>query len=137
MLRTLFLLTLAIPALADESFLPETSTFQGTATRIPMRDGKSLAADFYVPKGGGKLPVVLIQTPYDRKLMRRHWTGGIDDGKSPLFLDTNYAFVITDWRGRHDSKDALAGQPANLSNDGFDTIAWVVAQQWSNGKVGT
>jgi hypothetical protein len=31
--------------------------------------------------------VVLIQTPYDRKLMRRNWTGGIDDGANPLFAD--------------------------------------------------
>src|SRR5215471_9203152 len=94
------LLTLALLARADESFLPETSAFRAWATRIPMRDGKALAADVYVPKGAGKLPVVLIQTPYDRKLVRRHWTGSIDDGSSPLFLDTNYAFVVTDWRGR-------------------------------------
>ncbi len=60
---------------ADESLLPDTSPFHAISTRIPMRDGKALAADIYVPKAGGKFPVVLIQTPYDRKLVRRHWTG--------------------------------------------------------------
>ena len=102
-----------------------------------MRDGKSLAADVIVPKGAGKLPVVLIQTPYNRKLMRRHWSADADDGPSSLFTDPNYAFVITDWRGRFDSKDALGTQPANLQNDGFDTVGWIVKQAWSNGRVGT
>jgi predicted acyl esterase len=131
-----FLLTLALPVRSEESFLPDTSNFRAWATRIPMRDGKSLAADVYVPKSGRKSPTVLVQTPYDRKNMRRHWTGGIDDGPSPLFTDTNYTFVVTDWRGRYESKDAQTG-PANLSNDGFDTVAWIVAQDWSSGKVGT
>src|SRR5690349_18557082 len=105
MKRTLLwlLLAIALPVRGDESFVPETSAFRAWSTRIPMRDGKALAADVYVPKSGGTLPVVLIQTPYDRKLLRRHWTGAIDDGPAPLFGDTNYAFVITDWRGRHDS----------------------------------
>jgi predicted acyl esterase len=123
-------------ASADETFLPDASTFAGTAVRIPMRDGKSLAADIYVPKGGGKFPVVLVQTPYDRKLLRRHWKGA-DDGPDALFVDTHYGFVITDWRGRYDSKDALDGKPANLLEDGFDTVTWITKQAWSNGRVGT
>jgi predicted acyl esterase len=102
-----------------------------------MRDGKALAADIYVPRSATKSPVVLIQTPYDRKLLRRHWTAGINDGPNPLFTDANYAFVVTDWRGRYESKDALAGQPADLASDGFDTVSWIVKQEWSNGRVGT
>ena len=125
------------PVAADESFLPETSTFRGETALIPMRDGKSLAADIYVPKHAGKYPVVLVQTPYNRKLVRRHWTGEADDGANPLFTDTNYAFVVTDWRGRYESKAAAGAEPANLVNDGFDTVGWVVAQPWSNGRVGT
>ena len=128
---------LLLAARAGDSFLPETSAFRGESVRIPMRDGKALAADIYVPKGAGKSPVVLVQTPYDRKLVRRHWTGGIDDGKDPLFTDSHYAFVVTDWRGRYDSKDASTSEPADLSKDGFDTVEWIVAQPWSDGHVGT
>ena len=102
-----------------------------------MRDGKSLGADIYVPRRAGKSAVVLVQTPYDRKRMRAHWTGGIDDGADALFADTNYAFVVTDWRGRYDSKEAAGTGPADLSKDGYDTVAWIVAQEWSNGRVGT
>src|SRR6478672_11104070 len=103
------LLALAVfpAAAAGESFLPETAAFRGETTLIPMRDGNTLAADIYIPRRAGKSPVVLVQTPYNRKLLRRHWTGEIDDGTNPLFTDTNYAFVVTDWRGRYESKDAL------------------------------
>src|SRR5579862_8542553 len=104
--RLLLGCALLLTARAEDSFLLESSAFRGESVRIPMRDGKALAADIYVPKGAGKSPVVLVQTPYDRKLMRRHWTGGIDDGENPLFTDSHYAFVVTDWRGRYDSKDA-------------------------------
>ncbi len=31
---------------------------------IPMRDGIRLLADVYLPKGGGRFPVVLMRTPY-------------------------------------------------------------------------
>src|SRR6266550_1475572 len=35
--------------------------------RIKMRDGVSLVADIYRPRGEGKYPVLLERTPYDRK----------------------------------------------------------------------
>ena len=36
---------------------------------IPMRDGVRLAADLYRPKGvQGRLPVILIRTPYSKDL---------------------------------------------------------------------
>ena len=67
--RSLAILLAALPSFAaDESFLPETSALRATAIRIPMRDGQAIAADIYIPKAGGKFPVVLVQTPYDRKL---------------------------------------------------------------------
>ena len=53
-----------------------------------------------------------------------------------------YAVVAQDMRGRFDSEghhaiifgnDGLGG----VHQDGHDTIEWVVAQSWSNGKVAT
>ena len=46
---------------------------------------------------------------------------------------------MTDRRGRYASKSAEApgGQQPTLGQDGFDTIAWIAKQEWSNGKVGT
>jgi predicted acyl esterase len=37
-----------------------------TVDSIPMRDGKKLSADVYLPTGAGPFPTILIQTPYNR-----------------------------------------------------------------------
>jgi predicted acyl esterase len=131
------LVVATLSAATGDSFLPDTSGFRGMVTRIPTRDDKSLAADIYLPKRPGKYPVILVQTPYDRKNMRRHWNDGAGDGPDPLFTDPNYAFAVTDRRGRYESKDADTGVLANFGNDGYDTIAWIIKQDWSNGRVGT
>ena len=48
---------------------PEAKGFPAPkAVEIPMRDGKRLAADLYLPAAEpeGRFPAVLIQTPYNR-----------------------------------------------------------------------
>jgi predicted acyl esterase len=35
---------------------------------VPMRDGVRLATDIYFPEGDGPFPVILLRSPYDRKL---------------------------------------------------------------------
>src|SRR5260370_31142533 len=71
--------------------------------------------------------------------MRPWWAGVGQYGKDSLFTDTHYAFVVTDRRGRHGSKSAEVpgAQQPSLGQDGFDTIAWIAKQDWSNGKVAT
>ncbi len=127
------------PAVAtQQSFLPPSAAFIGRTVRIPMRDGQSLAADVYLPKGSGKYPVVLIQTPYNKDPMRPWWLGEGRWGANSLFTDANYAFVVVDWRGKFASIGAqVPGKQPNIGQDGFDAIAWIVKQDWSNGKVAT
>jgi predicted acyl esterase len=125
----------------SDSFLADTAAFTATEARIPMRDGATLAADVYLPRAGAgrPWPVVLIQTPYDRKGVRPWFSGEGRWGARSLFTDSAYAFVVTDWRGRFESADAARpgrGQPGG-AEDGYDTVEWVAAQPWSNGKVGT
>jgi predicted acyl esterase len=123
---------------AQQSFLPPSAAFVGRAVQIPMRDGQSLAADVYLPKGGGKYPVVLIQTPYNKAPMRPWWLGEGRWGVSSLFTDASYAFVVVDWRGKFASQGAqVPGKQPNIGQDGFDAIAWIARQDWSNGKVAT
>ncbi len=86
---------------AQDRIIPSDSGFDGFATTIPMRDGKALAADVYRPRSAGRYPVILIQTPYNKSLMRPWWAGVGQYGKDSLFTDTHYAFVVTDRRGRH------------------------------------
>src|SRR5215468_7719311 len=140
MVKTPLLLTLAVaaPLSAQDRIVPSDSGFDGFTTTIPMRDGKALAADVYRPRGGDRRPAILIQTPYNKSLMRPWWAGVGPYGKDSLFTDTRYAFVVTDRRGRHGSQPALAaGAQPQLGQDGFDTIAWITKQDWSNGKVAT
>ena len=122
---------------AEEKVLPDDAKFKGSVIEIPMRDGKSLAADVFVPKNAGKYPVILIQTPYNKNSLRVAFTGKGRYGPDVLFTDTNYAFVVTDWRGKFASKDAKGTGTPDLGKDGFDTCAWIAKQEWCNGKIGT
>lgn len=123
---------------ADGSFFSDSDPFSGRTVPIPMRDGNHLAGDIYVPRSEGPFPVVLIQTPYNKDLVRPWFRGEGRWGTDSLFTDTHYAFVVTDWRGRHASKDALEeNDQGGHGEDGYDTIAWIAQQPWSNGKVGT
>ncbi len=117
---------------------------------IPMRDGKGLAADVWLPKAEGKYPAVLIQTPYNKKNMGAPISGEIKDvgetGRGAVsdtlgLLDRDhYAYVVVDWRGFYGSKDAQEGvdrKSWRRGMDGFDTVEWIASQPWSDGQVGT
>ncbi len=98
---------------------------------VPMRDGTLLSTDLYLPEGAtGKLPVILIRTVY---------------GKNPVFEDTpvlqtlvkrGYVIAVQDIRGRFESEGKYV-VARNRREDGYDTVEWLIAQDWSNQKVGT
>lgn len=97
-------------------------------TRILMADGATLAADVIKPKGEGKWPVVLVQTPYGKQNFKPE---SVMDGGG-------YAFVCVDTRGRFDSKDAPQRQGVEARRtDGYACVEWAASQPWSTGKVGT
>ena len=106
--------------------------------RVPMRDGAALAADLYLPVGAERpLGTVLIRTPYDR----REWRpGGTSEGWDPttLFVEQGFALLIQDVRGTWGSQDSGDFHVYRYErDDGFDTLEWIIAQPWSNGRVGT
>ncbi len=103
---------------------------------IPMRDGKSLAGDFYTIDSASVKPVVLIQTPYNKATYR----------VPSLFLDVSdtsgfwniqsYHFVILDWRGFYASASAeSSGYDRGL--DGYDAVEWIASRPWCDGNIGT
>jgi hypothetical protein len=69
------------------AFLPEEARFHAVETTIPMRDGQALAADVYLPKQEGRYPTVLVQTPYDKSLMRPAFVGEGRWGADSLFTN--------------------------------------------------
>lgn len=101
---------------------------------VPMRDGATLPTDLYMPRDysaaryPGGVPVILVITPYDRT--REGPTGLWRD----CFVGNGYAFAVQDMRGFHGGAEQGRGAPRQF--DGYDTIEWLAAQPWCNGKVG-
>jgi len=92
----------------------------------PMRDGVMLYADLYLPAGAGVFPVILQRTPYGK------------DGLAAFALraaSLGYAVLLQDTRGRWQSEGDFTTFTTEQA-DGFDTCAWIVAQPWSNGRIG-
>ena len=91
-----------------------------------MRDGVTLRADIYRPKGDGKFPVLLQRTPYDKS-------------QDILFglkaAAKGYVVVVQDVRGRYTS-DGEWYVFKHESDDGFDTVEWAAKLPYSDGRVG-
>jgi uncharacterized protein len=101
---------------------------------VALRDGVRLATDIYLPAADGAAlpgpwPVIVERTPYNKL-----GAGLVSVAK--FFACHGYAVVLQDVRGRFASEGewyafALEGE------DGVDTLAWVAAQPWCNGSLGT
>ncbi len=106
---------------------------------VPMRDGVRLATDVYRPARDGEpppgpFPALLARTSYDKSAQR--YVDTIPD----FFVPRGYVVVLQDLRGRYRSEGT--GQYFHTANehegrDGYDTVEWIAAQPWSNGRVGT
>lgn len=114
---------------------------------VPMRDGTRLATDIYRPEGlAGRLPVILIRTPYDKRPWRAYTQARAkqDAAAKPrnqhdpyVFAARGYVVVVQDHRGRFESEGEFFPYPRTDGRDGYDTMDWIVAQPWATGKVGT
>jgi putative CocE/NonD family hydrolase len=98
------------------------------ATKIILRDGVTLNATVYQPRGvEGKRPAILTITPYIAD-------GFHDTGM--FFASHGYAFVVVDSRGRGNSEGVFEPYSVQDGLDGHDIVEWITRQPWSNGKVG-
>lgn len=108
---------------------------------VSMRDGCRLATDVYGPlQAEQPRPVVLERTPYGKRSVRdsdqsRH------DRPAPLpeeigafFTERGYTVVRQDCRGRGRSEGEFV-KYLNEGPDGADTLAWIAAQPWCDGRV--
>ncbi len=92
---------------------------------ITMRDGVRLSANIFLPGAEGKFPVIFQRMPY----------GHSGNGIGEFYAQRGYAYLIQDCRGRYDS----AGEFYPFRDDGrdgYDSLDWICAQPWSNGRVG-
>lgn len=105
---------------------------------LPMRDGVRLASDIYRPARDGEplpgpFPTILLRTSYDKRAQRYVST------IAEFFTPRGFVTVQQDLRGRYASEGR--GEYRHTANpkegtDGYDTIEWIAAQPWSNGRVG-
>jgi uncharacterized protein len=113
-----------------------------TEYMVPCRDGVRLATDVYLPDGAGPFPVILERTPYGkREVSRSEVTVG--DPKpaargeiATYFARHGYAVVYQDCRGRWGSEGEFVKYLAD-GEDGYDCCAWIMQQDWCNGRIGT
>ncbi len=109
---------------------------------VPMRDGVRLATDIYRPDGAGPFPVLMERTPYGRQLPSRSEITAAD--RTPAsraefaagFTAHGYAVAFQDTRGRYGSEGSFVKYLSD-GQDGFDACAWLRAQPWCDGRLGT
>ena len=102
---------------------------QEMEVRVAMRDGARLLTYVNLPAGEGPFPTVLVRTPYLLSIGPRH--NPIMDA----YLEAGYAVVWQLARGIGDN-DGRYRFIADDRNDGYDCIAWIAEQPWSDGNVG-
>lgn len=86
-----------------------------------MRDGVELSLDVLRPDTPGPHPVILLRTPYDKVRSRQ-----------PFHQDLarrGYIVAYNDIRGRFNS-DGEFTPYIHDTEDGYDTIEWIAAQEW-------
>jgi putative CocE/NonD family hydrolase len=109
---------------------------------IAARDGVRLASDFYRPEGAGPFPAIVERTPYDKAAPSRSEitaTDGTPRSRAAVaqyFVDAGYAVIYQDCRGRYRSEGGFTKYLSEAA-DGYDTLAWLVAQPWCNGRIAT
>lgn len=102
---------------------------------VPMRDGVRLATHVYFPARNGERlpgrhPVVFNRTPYRKEDTEEA------SGYNRFFAERGYIAVVQDCRGTFKSEGDVNFLVPE-AEDGFDTLAWIDQQPWSNGKVGS
>ena len=127
-----------IPAQLGAALLVVSTLFaaevEKTTVMVPMRDGIRLATDVYLPaEWQDPMPVLLKRTPYNKN------TDGVDF--SQVTGQHGYGLVIQDMRGRFASEDedhvVFLNDGWSKRRDGHDTLEWIAAQPWCNGRVAT
>jgi len=100
-----------------------------------MRDGVRLDTHIISPRGNGTWPVMLYRTPYDE----------LDNPSVANWTRNGYVVVAQNVRGRYQSEgddlpfasDGWGPEALGGHTDGLDTVNWILAQSWCNGRIGT
>ncbi|MFF4256594.1 CocE/NonD family hydrolase [Streptomyces sp. NPDC001663] len=102
-----------------------------TQLMVAMRDGVRLATDLYLPADhDDPLPAALVRLPYDKDSRYVFM-----DRIAAYLTARGYAVLVQDVRGKFRSEGETMPF-VHEADDGYDTIDWIVRQEWSDGRVG-
>jgi len=106
--------------------------------RIPVSDGLELSANLWLPEPGPNegtrtFPAILEMIPYRKD----DWRAASDESRGEWLAARGFALCRLDVRGTGSSPGiALDEYTARETQDGYETVEWLAAQPWCNGKVG-
>lgn len=106
-----------------------------TTVHVPMRDGMELPADLYYPAGvsiSNQLPCILLRLPGGRKA--EPWV------QLAHLANAGFVVAIQDTRSALDKEGKTVpyfSDGWDQQQDGYDTINWLAASSFTNGKIGT
>ena len=107
----------------------DTIRYRADYIMLPMRDGIRLATVVFRPRDEGRYPALLVRSPYP---------AAIPDQFKPVHtaqFKKNYVLVMQNERGSEWPEGDFGFLTATTA-DGQDTLDWISAREWSNGKVG-
>lgn len=96
---------------------------------VPMRDGVELAGLLFQSQGE-RAPTLLVRSPYDFSQATPTMPDLI------TLMDRGYNVLWVSCRGLNGSQGHF-GAVVDEIPDGYDTVDWIIAQPWSDGRVGT
>lgn len=99
---------------------------------IPMRDGKELPTDLYLPNPEARhLPCILLRSPAGRS---SHWKG------FGAMAKLGYVVAIQDTRSFTDTTGKTLPYISDgwgKLQDGYDTVEWLAKSPYTNGNIGS
>ncbi len=127
-----FLFSICFLFVGFTSSLPAEDIPPTVTVNIPMRDGKELPADIYLPEPTSEhCPCILVRTPAGKNLYK--------DVFIPL-TKAGFAVVIQDTRSHIDPEGKTFPYVSDgwgPLQDGYDTVNWLAKSKYTNGQIGT
>jgi uncharacterized protein len=137
LLCALFVTSTGCATVAGKLFLPREgirpAEYNVKANHVvtTMRDGVELISHVYRPKGLEKTPTILLRIPMTETFKNRLRANVMGD----FWASRGYTVVLQHTRGRRPSGgDYYPLRPHR--EDGIDTLRWLEAQPWYDGRLG-
>ena len=125
--------------LAGPAAPPALAKYSYTTTYFPSADGTMLHAEVFRPAVSGRVPVVLLVSPYNNGTsitVDDRQPGNLHYAPFQTLLDSGYAIVQVSLRGYNASGGCGDWGGAGEQADAKAAVEWAAGRPWSTGRVG-